>query len=116
MDYTKMQSRFKGEDPRVPGFVDRNFKPPLKVMFIGAHPDDPDVRCSGFARTLVEAGHRVRFVAICNGDKGHQFMDSPELAKRRYGESRKVIETLGIEDYIVGDTPDCEVEPNLPVR
>ena len=116
MDYTKMQSRFKGEDPRVPGFVDRNFKPPLKVMFIGAHPDDPDVRCSGFARTLVEAGHRVRFVAICNGDKGHQFMDSPELAKRRYGESRKVIETLGIEDYIVGDTPDCEVEPTLPVR
>ena len=111
-----MKSKFRGEDPRVPGFVDRHFAPPLRVMFIGAHPDDPDVRCSGFARTLVEAGHRVRFVAVCNGDKGHQFMDSPELARRRYGESRKVIGTLGIEDYIVGETPDCEAEPSLPLR
>jgi len=116
MDYTKLLSRFKGPDPRVPGFVDRHFAPPLKVMFIGAHPDDPDVRCSGFARKLVEAGHRVRFVALCNGDKGHQFMASPELARRRFGESRKVISTLGIEDYIVGDTPDCEVEPTLEKR
>lgn len=110
------KSKFKGDDPRVPGFVESHFKLPLKVMFIGAHPDDPDVRCSGFARTLVEAGHRVRYVALCNGDKGHQFMDSPDLARRRYGESRKVIETLGIEDYIVADTPDCEIEPTLAAR
>jgi len=116
MNLSRMQSKFQGEDPRVPGFADAHFKPPLKVMVVGAHPDDPDVRCSGLARTLAEAGHRVRFVALCNGDKGHQFMDSAALAKRRYGESRKVIATLGIEDYIVADTPDCEVEPTLEAR
>ena len=116
MDISTARSKFRGDDPRVPGFVERHFSPPLKAMFIGAHPDDPDVRCSGFARALVEAGHRVRYVALCNGDKGHQFMDSPDLARRRYGESRKVIETLGIEDYIVSDTPDCEVEPTLKAR
>lgn len=116
MKCEKLKSKFVGEDPRMPGFVERNFKVPLKVMFIGAHPDDPDVRCSGFARTLVESGHRVRYVAMCNGDKGHQFMDSAGLARRRHGESRKVIETLGIEDYIVADTPDCEIEPTLQAR
>ena len=115
-DFTRLPSKFRGEDPRVPGFVDSHFAPPLKVMFIGAHPDDPDVRCSGFARTLVEAGHRVRYVSLSNGDKGHQFMDSPALAKRRYGESRKVISTLGIEDYLVADTPDCEIEVTLAAR
>jgi len=116
MDLNQMKSKFQGEDPRVPGSVEKHFKLPLKVMIIGAHPDDPDVRCSGLARTLVEAGHRVRFVATCNGDKGHQFMDSADLARRRYGESRRVIKTLGIEDYIVADTPDCEVEVTLKAR
>ena len=116
MDCTNRKSRFAGEDPRVPGFVEHHFKLPLKVMVVGAHPDDPDVRCSGFARTLVEAGHRVRYVSMSNGDKGHQFMDSPELAKRRYGETRRVVSVLGIEDYIVADTPDCEIEPTLESR
>ena len=116
MAVERMKSLFVGDDPRVPGYTERHFKLPLRVMFIGAHPDDPDVRCSGFARTLVEAGHRVRFVALCNGNKGHQFMDSAALGKRRFGESRKVVETLGIEDYIVSDTPDCELEATLEER
>ena len=116
MDIKNMKSKFPGADPRVPGFTDRNFRPPLRVMIIGAHPDDPDVRCSGFARTLVEAGHRVRFVALCNGDKGHQFMDSPDVARRRYGETRNVVKTLGIEDYFINDAPDCMLQPTLEER
>lgn len=116
MDITTMKSKFSGEDPRVPGFTEQHFKTPLRVMVIGAHPDDADVRCSGFARTLVEAGHRVRFVSLVNGDKGHQFMESKDVAVRRHGETRNVIKTLGIEDYIVGDTPDCELQPTLEER
>lgn len=112
----ELKSKFKGEDPRVPGFTDKHFDLPLRVMIIGAHPDDPDVRCTGFTRTLIEAGHRVKFVAMCNGDRGHQFMESADLAKRRFAESRNVIKTLGIEDYIVSDTHDCEVQPTLEAR
>ena len=116
MDCRGMKSRFPGEDPRKPGFVEAHFSVPLRVMIIGAHPDDPDVRCSGLARTLVEAGHRVRFVALVNGDKGHQFLSSPEVAKRRFGETREVVKTLGIEDYYVSDTPDCELQATLEER
>ena len=116
MNILEMKSKFQGDDPRVPGYTEKHFKAPLRVMIIGAHPDDPDVRCSGFAAALVAAGHRVRFVALCNGDKGHQFMDSPSLAKRRYGESRAAAKTLGIEDYLVFDTPDCEIVPDLESR
>jgi len=110
------RSLFPGEDPRVPGFADAHFAPPLRVMIVGAHPDDPDVRCSGLARSLVEAGHRVRFVSLTNGDKGHQFMDSASLAARRRGETRRVTEVLGIEDYFVNDVPDCELQPVLEER
>lgn len=116
MDCRNMKPLFRGEDPRKPGFVEAHFSTPLRVMFIGAHPDDPDVRCSGLARTLVEAGHRVRFVSLVNGDKGHQFQSSPEVAKRRFGETREVKKTLGIEEYHVGDTPDCELQPTLEER
>lgn len=116
MDFTKMQSKFRGEDPRLPGYPEKHFTPPLRVMIIGAHPDDPDDHCAGLTSLLVAAGHRVRFVALCNGDKGHQFMDSESLAKRRFGESRAAMKTLGIEDYFVADTPDCEVVPDLASR
>jgi len=116
MNVSEMKSKFIGEDPRVPGFIENHFKTPLKVMVIGAHPDDPDVRCSGLARTLVAAGHRVRFVSLTNGEKGHQFMEAKDLAARRCGETRKVVEALGIEDYYVSDTPDCELQPTLEER
>jgi len=116
MDCTHLKSKFAGEDPRVPGFVERNFKTPLKVMIIGAHPDDPDVRCSGLARTLALAGHRVRYVSLTNGEKGHQFMEAKDLAARRLAETQASARTLGIESYLVGDTPDCELQPTLDAR
>lgn len=116
MDVLNMKSKFAGEDPRVPGFTEKSFTPPLRVMVIGAHPDDPDVRCSGLAASLAEAGHRVVFVSLVNGDKGHQFMESEDLAVRRRGETAAAAKTLGIERYIVGDARDCELEPTLEER
>lgn len=116
MDLANMKSKFTGEDPRVPGFNEKHFTAPLKVMVIGAHPDDPDVRCSGLAASLVDAGHRVVYVSLTTGDKGHQFMESPDLAARRAKETAAAAKTLGIERYIVGDSPDCELEPTLDQR
>lgn len=116
MDVKNMKSKFAGEDPRVPGFTETHFKAPLRVMIVGAHPDDPDVRCSGLAASLAQAGHRVVFVSLTNGDKGHQFMESADLAERRRAETAASAKTLGIERYIVSDTPDCELEPTLEER
>ena len=40
------------------------------------------------------------------------FVDRPILA----AVISVIITTLGIEDYVVGETPDCAAEPSLPLR
>ena len=107
---------FAGRDPRYPGFAEENFRQPMRVMVIGAHPDDPDFYCGALAIKLAKAGAKVRFVSLCNGNKGHQTMTSPELAARRLGETQRAAKAYGIECYTVGDSPDCEIEPTLALR
>jgi len=107
---------FEGRDPRYPGFAERNFAPPMRVLVIGAHPDDADYYCGATAVKLARAGARVRFVSVSNGDKGHQTMPSPELAKRRFAETQRAAKVYGIESYEVFDNPDCGLEPTPALR
>ena len=53
-------------------------KSDLRVMVIGAHPDDADNLAGGTAVKFARAGARVRFVSVCNGDKVREFVpDGP---------------------------------------
>lgn len=88
----------------------------LRIMVIGAHPDDSDLNFGGSAIKFVRAGARVRFVAVCNGSKGHRVLSEADLAKRRYGEAQRSAATLGIEKYDILGCPDCEIEPTLEWR
>lgn len=111
------KSHFQGEDPRMPGFTERKFATkPFKVMFVGAHPDDADFQCGSLACKVKRAGGDVVFVSCCNGNKGHQWMASKELAARRYKETQASAKVLGIDRYIVLDYPDCEIEPTMELR
>ena len=60
-----------------------------RFIFFGAHPDDCELRFGGTALRLTQAGHLVKFVSCCNGDKGHQSMTSEGLAARRYAEAAR---------------------------
>ena len=86
-----------------------------RLALVGAHPDDCDILGSGLAMRYRELGWDVLFVSMANGDCGHQSMSRADLAARRAGETEAVAEMLGIE-YVVMDTPDCEVEPTLEQR
>ncbi len=88
----------------------------MKYMFIGAHPDDPDVLFGATAIKLVRKGHSVKFVAACNGNAGHYSMSRDALAKRRFAESRAAAKVIGLADYEVFDTPDCNIQPDLASR
>lgn len=88
----------------------------LRVMVIGAHPDDADILAGCTAAKLVDAGARIRFVSVTNGDIGHQSMAPAELAIRRRAEAQASSKTLGIEEYLVLDHHDCEVEATLELR
>jgi len=88
----------------------------LRVMAIGAHPDDTDNFAGGIAIKYARAGARVKFVSACNGDKGHHMMSCAELAACRKGEAARAAKVFGIEEYVVMDTPDCRIEPGLEQR
>lgn len=87
----------------------------LSIIMFGAHPDDCDIRSAGTAAKWVAAGHKVRFVAVTNGDAGHHEMGGGILAARRRAEAQEVGKRLGIE-YVVLDNHDGELVPNLKVR
>ena len=87
----------------------------VTVLVIGAHPDDCDIGAGGLAALCVRAGHRVRFVAMTNGDAGHHEMGGAPLARRRYAEAQAAAAVAGIE-YTVLDNHDGELEPTLANR
>ncbi len=88
---------------------------PRKLLVIGAHPDDAEVRAGGLALLYRRQGHRVRFVSTTNGDAGHHALDRAALAKRRAEEARRVTERSGIE-YEILPLHDGELEPTLENR
>src|SRR5580704_7627400 len=87
----------------------------IRVIAFGAHPDDCDIRAGGTAALFARLGHAVKFVAVTNGDAGHQSQGGGALAKRRRAEAMESARRLGIE-YEVLDNHDGELLPTLEVR
>ncbi|MDQ3535625.1 MAG: PIG-L family deacetylase, partial [Bacteroidota bacterium] len=63
---------------------------PLRIIMIGAHPDDCDIKGGGTAALFSKMGHAVKFVSVTNGDAGHHKEGGGMLAKRRYAETQEV--------------------------
>ena len=87
----------------------------LRVIAFGAHPDDCDMRAGGVAARYAAAGHKVKFVAVTNGDAGHQSQGGGALASRRRAEAQEAGRRIGVE-YEVLDNHDGELLPSLDVR
>ena len=87
---------------------------PLRVIVFGAHPDDPE-SAGGLAALYAQMGHKVKFVTLTNGNKGHQTMKSDELAVRRHKEAMDAGRILGVE-YTVMNNSDGELMPTLENR
>jgi LmbE family N-acetylglucosaminyl deacetylase len=88
---------------------------PVRIIMIGAHPDDCDIKGGGTAALLSAMGHKVKFVAVTNGDAGHQTMKGAALAKRRLAEAKEAGKRFGVE-YDVLPNHDGELLPTLEVR
>lgn len=88
----------------------------LKVMMIGAHPDDCDFLCGGLALKYSRAGHKVKFLSMCNGDGGHHVLSPEEIRIRRRKESLAVAKFAGIEYDVWDDSHDCELIADLDSR
>lgn len=87
----------------------------LRVIAIGAHPDDCDGKAGGLAAKYAAAGHLVKFLSVTNGDAGHHEQGGGMLAMRRRAEAIEAGRRIGIE-YEVLDNHDGELLPTLEVR
>jgi LmbE family N-acetylglucosaminyl deacetylase len=88
---------------------------PVRIIMIGAHPDDCDGDGGGTAILLASMGHAVKFVSVTNGDAGHQAQGGGALAKRRMAEAKEAGKRFGVT-YDVLDNHDGELLPTLEVR
>src|SRR3954452_4813925 len=87
----------------------------LRILIIGAHPDDADIKAGGTAAKWCDLGHVVRLVSLTNGQAGHQSMHGPELAARRRDEANAAAAVIGAT-YEVGEPPDGELDDRLEYR
>jgi LmbE family N-acetylglucosaminyl deacetylase len=88
---------------------------PLRLLIIGAHPDDADYAAGGTAALYRAAGHDVRMVSLTNGDAGHHESPGPALVQRRRAEAAAAGAVIGAE-YLVLDHHDGELLPTLDNR
>jgi LmbE family N-acetylglucosaminyl deacetylase len=87
----------------------------LRLLVIGAHPDDAEYKAGGLAALYCGLGHDVYFVSMTNGESGHHRTFGPELVRRRRAEAAAAGRVLGLK-YDVLDHPDGRLEPTLPCR
>jgi N-acetylglucosamine malate deacetylase 1 len=99
----------------LPSYGQRDSATPLRIIAFGAHPDDNELKASGVAALWAAQGHKVKFVAMTNGDVGHFQMAGGPLAKRRLAEVQQCAKILGIETEVL-DIHDGELEPTLENR
>lgn len=88
----------------------------LRIMAIGAHPDDCEIKVGGVGAMWAARGHHVKFVSVTNGDVGHWKMAGGALAKRRTAEVEEAARILGIDATQVMDNHDAELMPTLENR
>jgi len=86
----------------------------LRVLVIGAHPDDPE-KVGGTMAKFIMKGHKVRLVSMTNGNAGHQTMGGGPLAQRRFKEAACAGKVIGAE-YVVLDNDDGRLMPTLENR
>jgi LmbE family N-acetylglucosaminyl deacetylase len=88
---------------------------PLRILVIGAHPDDADIKAGGSSAKWSAAGHTVKLVSLCDGSAGHQTIWGAPLAERRRAEAQAAARVIGVT-YEILSFLDGELQPTLEAR
>ncbi len=87
----------------------------LRILVIGAHPDDADIKAGGTSAKWSALGHTVRLVSLTNGQAGHQELYGPRLAAIRKAEAEAAAAVIGAT-YTIFDQPDGELDDRAEYR
>jgi LmbE family N-acetylglucosaminyl deacetylase len=87
----------------------------LRILVVGAHPDDADIKAGGTVARWCDHGALVRLVSLTNGQAGHHVTPGAEMARRRTAEASAAAAVVGAS-YEVLDIPDGELDDRLEYR
>jgi N-acetylglucosamine malate deacetylase 1 len=87
----------------------------VRIMAIGAHPDDLEVLCAGTLARYIMSGHAVVMCVATDGTAGHRIIPPTELMHIREREARAAAALLGAEFIWMG-LPDERVFDNAETR
>jgi LmbE family N-acetylglucosaminyl deacetylase len=74
----------------------------MRVLAVGAHPDDLEILCGGTLARLVEEGNEVVMCHATKGDRGSFVHTSDEITGIRGAEARRAAEICGAEYATLG--------------
>ena len=86
---------------------------PLRLLILGAHPDDADYSAGGLAALYASAGHVVRMVSLTNGDAGHHEHAGAALATRRRAEADAAAAVIGATYQVLVTARDRIKRPGI---
>lgn len=91
---------------------------PIRVLVIGAHPDDPEFACGGTSARWASEGREVYYLVCTRGDKGtHDTeMTAERLVQIREAEQRAAAAVIGAKEVTFLDFQDGELAPTLEFR
>src|SRR6266487_2460745 len=80
----------------------------MKVLAVGAHPDDLEILCGGTLVRFVQEGHEVVMCHATLGNRGSYVHTSEEIARIRGEEARRAAAVAGAEYATLGFS-DAEI-------
>ena len=87
----------------------------MRVLAVGAHPDDLEILCGGTLARFCRDGHDVVMCHVTSGDRGSYVGTSAEVAAIRDGEAQRAAEICGAEHATLG-LHDGEVNAADPAQ
>lgn len=83
----------------------------MRILAVGAHPDDLEILCAGTLARYAARGDYVVMAHVCRGDKGHAEIPHSEVGQIRQQEATAAAQIIGAEAMALG-IPDCELYVN----
>src|SRR5512142_886211 len=87
----------------------------LRILVIGAHPDDCEYLAGGITVLYSRLGHHIKLVSMTNGDAGGHEITGAQLATTRRKEAGQAARVLGAESLVL-DHHDGTLVPTFDNR
>jgi LmbE family N-acetylglucosaminyl deacetylase len=92
-----------GAAAALPGLAeDTAIRKKLKIVVVGAHPDDPECGCGGVIARYADAGHSASVVYFTRGEAGIRGKPHAEAAAIRTAEAERACKILGARAVFAG--------------